>query len=194
MWTLPLLLAMATADSMPSAPLAPWSGAPARDGEVSYFLPDGWRALVAHDAHNVLLSHGLVTTFTLYWYDAKTATDDAILDTVLRTTSDNLWVGTLTEVERMDMTPRRGHALHATFSLLGYELPVGVWIENDPILDRMLAAVWVTDPETWTQAGGLHALGFLAAAVVFDGDAERANAWRPEEYLLYPEPAEAPLP
>lgn len=192
----PLLLAatVAVAALPPPEATAPWTGSAARDGDVSYFVPDGWRALVAHDAHNLLLSHGLVTTFTLYWYDAKAATDDAILDMVLATTSENLWLGTLTEVERRDLSPRRGHALQATFSLFGYALPVGVWVENDPILDRMLAAVWVTDPETWESAGGLWALGFLASQVTFDGDAERELAWRPDAYVLYPEPAEAPLP
>jgi hypothetical protein len=184
-----LLAALAHADVV-----APWPGAPVHDGAVSFFLPEGWRALAAHDAHNLLLSHGLVTTFTLYWYNAKDATTDAILDTVLSTTADNLWLGTLTEVERRDLAPRRGHAVRATFSLLGYALPVGVWVENDPLLDRMLAAVWVTDPTTWETAGGLDALGFLASQVHFDGDAERLAAWRPASYLLYPEPTEAPLP
>jgi hypothetical protein len=157
-------------------------------------VPEGWKPLVLPSDHQLTLSSGLVSSLTLFWYDAKPNADARILDEVLRVTDENLWLGSATEVSRQAFPDIGGSGMHAVVRVLGYVMPMGIVIVNDALLDRLVVAVLVTDPWSFESWDGLTLAAQIAGSLWMDGDVEREAAWRPWEYAYYNEPAAAPLP
>jgi hypothetical protein len=143
--------------------------------------PEGWKVLLSPDERTATLSAGIVTSISLYWYGFKPLADnDDIVDTLLRVTNENLPLGHITEVSRGPTLDGRAVAAHGVYSLLGYQMHVGLVGMNDAAHDRLVAAVLVADPISWLSLSGLDTLARVVDSLASDDDPERERAWQAE--------------
>jgi hypothetical protein len=180
---LPLLLALlATADAAPPPLLAH------QESGVTIDVPKDWKVLVKNAAaiHNVTMSAGITTSFTMYWYDyAPGATPDIVLDILVKTVHEKLPIGDITEKSRTWIPGLanpwelvRGKQADAEVSAMGIPMKVGMATVLDQPNHRMLAAFLVAPPESYAEIGGVTYLTDIVRSFALDADPVKPTpAW-----------------
>lgn len=169
---LTLLAAPAALADIPPEPPAPAPAAEATselgtysEGGASVLVPMGWTAMIDLPKANVVLSAGLTTQLTLFWYPNRDgARPELMLDLVRRVIQEKLPIGTYTESERgpleggipMYGADQRGLWSTGSITALTYEMKVAMVTYVDEPAGRMMAAVFFGPPEDYDKFGGHH--------------------------------------
>lgn len=166
------------------------------EGGVSLRVPDDFKAWIDVERHSATASLGLATSIRLYWYDFKRKlTLDESVDIILRVTQENVPFGRVEPRERVSTLGGFARVQLGQFGLLGYRMRVDMLAINDPVHDRMVAAVLIAPPESYDDAAAVDLLASVAASLRTDGDeALEQRAMNPPERLLYRDPPGSLLP
>lgn len=160
------------------------------EGGVRVEAPVDWKVLLSPAERTATLSSGIATSLSLYWYPYKPLVDnDDVVDTLLRVSNENLPFGSITERSRGPALAGRAVAAHATFRFWGYQMQVGVIGMNDAPHDRLVAAILVTDPLTWSSLSALDLLAHVVHSLASEHDPAAERAWqeavdRPHDCVL----------
>jgi hypothetical protein len=114
-------------------------------------------------------------------------------------TNENLPLGTAKEISRTATEDGHAKAMIGQYSFLGYIMNLGFVAKNDPRHNRMIAAVLITDPLSWTQMEPIETVLHVVDSLSFQTDLAVAAEWeeqvsRPHRCVLAPDPEDELLP
>lgn len=137
---------------------------PHTDGAVTVSAPEGWKVLIKASEHNAVVSRDGGTHVHVHWWPYKAgASADKMLDKLIRVTNDNLPLGAVKETRRVDVAG--GRLAEGEFTTLGYTMRMGFVVTADEDAGLIRGAIFLTNPEGWTELGGADFLQAVTASL-----------------------------
>lgn len=143
---------------------------PHQESGIHSVKPAGWKTLVTPSDHTVTHSEGLFTTVRVQWFPTtpeltgpSAATDwiPLLQETALQSVQDildsNTPIGTWKVLSRGSATETPVVA-RFRYSLLGYELDLGVHVIADLMQGRVVTGLFLSNRERFDALGGLDLL------------------------------------